>query len=250
MHFSRTHPRLSALAAVGLAAAAGVALWLTASGFAQGGGGEAVILGKTASTPKPVCPTPNVPDDQAPPADKVCQVMGRVTGFQMSADGRRNPYKVRQPGRIVAWSVSLGRPDKTEQEYFETELSKSGPPSARLSILKAKSDGRYKLTKQTPTVQIKPWFGEEPIFTLSKPLRVKKGVIVAITTPTWLPNLGLRGASTSDTWRASRLSGECEGDTNLLERSRPQQKVGGNRLYECEYKATRLIYRAFLEPRR
>ena len=48
-------------------------------------------------------------DPNAPP-EKACQAMGRVTGFQTNADGRHNPFKVREPGSIVAWRIDLSRP--------------------------------------------------------------------------------------------------------------------------------------------
>jgi hypothetical protein len=239
------------------AAVAGGAAVLLASGYvwAQGGGGDAVVLGQTPSTPKPVCPTPNVDN---PPADRACQAMGRVTGFQVSADGRQGPYKIRRRGRIVAWSVSLGRPNKEEQEFFLEQLQKSGPASARLSVLKPKGEGQFTLRKQSPIVQLGSFFGESQIFTLRDPLKVKKGLVVALTTTYWVPNLGLRGTSRSDSWRASRAEGECgsepndtpeENERDLLELSRPQQKVGGTRSYACLYRSTRLLYKAYLDPR-
>jgi hypothetical protein len=243
----RTRNSRIAFAAALAAAAATLAGALAADRGAAQFGDRASVVGQTANTPKPVCPTPEIDN---PPADRACNVLGRVTGFQTRADGRKNLFKVRKPGKIVAWSVALGRPDKEEQEFFLTQLSKSGPPSARLSILKPKGDARFKLTKQSPVVQLKPYFGEQPIFTLSDPLRVKKGVIVAITTPTWIPNLALRGASQSDRWRASRPKGECDGEDALLQQSRPQQKVGGQRPYECSYRATRVLYTAFLDARK
>jgi hypothetical protein len=246
MAFFRTFMRRIAPAGIIAGAAvllAGGYVWAQGGG---GGGGDAVVIGQTPSTPKPVCPTPNV---ESPPADRTCQAMGRVTGFQVSADGRQGPYKIRKRGTIVAWSVSLGRPNKEEQEFFLEELDKSGPPSARLSILKSKGEGRFKLVKQSPVVQLNSFFGETPIFTLRDPLRVKKGLIVAITTPTWIPNLGLRGTSASDLWRASRPEGECTNTEDLLTNSRPQQKVGGEREYGCAYKATRVLYKAYFSPR-
>lgn len=249
MRNSYTSPRLIPLALLCACAAIVLATVLADRGGAQDVRSKANVIGQTAKTPKPVCPTPNV---DSPPADKACQVLGRVTGFQYMADGQKNPYKVRKAGKIVAWSVSLGEPNKDEQEFFETELQKSGPPSARLSILKPKGDpdeNVYKLTKQTPVVQLSSWYGQPPVFTLNDPLNVKKGVIVAITTPTWAPNLGLRGASVSDRWRASRQAGECDGEVDLLEKSRPHQKVGGKREYGCSYKATRVLYTAFLSPK-
>ena len=243
-------PKWRIAGVVALAAAIAGAI----AAVAIAGRGNAVVIGRTPSAPKPACPTPNV---ENPPPEKSCQVMGRVTGFQVSADGRTNPYRVRRSGRIVAWSVDLSRPNKEERRFFAEELSNSGPPKAGLAILKQKGDGAYKLLKKTPTVELAQFYGEKPVFTLADPLRVRDGVVVALTTPTWIPNLGIDGASRADRWRASRDPGECgdevnhtpsENEADLLKRSRPQLKLGGERAYACDYRGARLLYWAFLAP--
>jgi hypothetical protein len=240
---------------LGLLACAAMALAVSASLAATSAKTAAIVLGKTPKTPKPNCPTPK--GDNVP-ADQRCQAMGRVTGFQISADGRRGPYKVRQPGRIVAWGIDLSRPAKDEQEFFAEVLEKSGPPSARLSVLKSKGHQEFKLVKQSPVVQLQPYLGHKPVFTLTDPLKVRKGLVVALTTPTWVSNLADAGADNSDAWRTSRDSGACGTETNdsaeeneadLTKRSRPQQKVGGVRAYACKYTGARILYRAYLAPR-
>lgn len=233
----RTRSKPARLIAVALA----VALAVLAAGSALAGS-RPTIVGKTKSTPKPVCPTPK---NNTNPR-RSCAVMGRVSGFQVRADGRTGLFKARGRGHIVAWQVDLSKPSKQEIEYFKTELSKSGDPAARLAVLKKKSGGEYKLVKQSPAVGLKPYYGEKPIFTLETPLRVKKGHIIALTTPTWLPNLGVAGTRRNDVWRASREDGECTQQGDLLKRSRPQQRVGSTRDYACTYRGARLLYWAFL----
>jgi hypothetical protein len=244
MPFPRRSPRLLLIAIASAGASVGLALATAAVGDA-GGPGKAgrIVLGATAHVPNPVCPTP--PGD-SPPPDLVCQGLGRVTGYQVEADGRHNPYKVRQPSTIVAWGVDLGDPNKEEQDFFETQLSKSGPASARLAVLKPKEEGVYKLVKQSPVVQLQSSLGEDMVITLNDPLKVRKGMIVAITTTTYVPNLALHGTSATDLWRASRPDGQCTGEDALLHQSRPQQKVGGERVYQCDYEGVRLLYTAYL----
>lgn len=254
----RTRPLTVALAAITLCACLALALTVAdRGGAAASEKANASQLGQTSHTPRPNCPTP--PDSQNPPADKACQAMARVTGFQVDADGRHNPFKVREAGSIVAWSISLSRPSKSEQKFFGTEISKSGPPSARLSIIKPKDDGRFKLIRQSPVVQLKSELGTKPIFTLTDPLKVKKGMFVALTTPSWVSNLADAGASDSDKWRTSRESGQCgtessdsaaENEADLKKRSRPQQKVGGVRSYACDYDGARILYWAYFAPKR
>ncbi len=215
---------------------------------------SAVKIGKTKSSPKPTCPTP---DAGNVPVSKECQALGRVTGFQTRADGRRGPFKVRQNGHIVAWSVKLSRPNKQERNFFETALSKSGPPAARISILKPRKGGKFKLMKQSPVIALQSSLGSTPTFTLTDPLKVKKGQIVAITATTWISNLADYGAARDDSWKASRNPGECgseRGDSaeanenDLLKLSRPQQKARGKRFYSCTYTGARLMYWAYLAP--
>jgi hypothetical protein len=239
-----TRSRTVAIAfAAGCACLIALTLALGASDRAGAADAKATVVGQTNSSPRPNCPTPK--GDNVP-ADKACQAMGRVTGFQTSADGRRNPFKVRKPGTIVAWSVDISKPNKKERTFFAEALSKSGPPSARLAILKPKGKGRFKLVKQSPVVQLDAVLGNRPVFTLTDPLRVRKGMIVALTTPTWISNLADAGASASDEWRASREQGQCLNEDDLLKRSRPQQKAGGKRSYDCTYEGARLLYWAFL----
>ena len=242
-----TPRRLAAVAfATGCACILAAGTVIAGSDRAGAAAAKAAVIGQTPITPKPNCPTPG---GSNVPADRACQAMGRVTGFQTMADGRRNPYKVRKPGTIVAWSVDVSKPTKKERNFFENALSKSGPPSARLSILKPKGEGRFKLVKQSPVVKLASVLGNRPVFTLNDPLRVRKGMVVALTTPTWLSNLADYGANNSDAWRASRERGQCLNEQDLLQRSRPQQKVGGKRAYDCTYEGARILYRAFLERR-
>jgi len=60
---------------------------------------KAKELGKTNRTPGAACPN-------------ACTAIGSVTGFQTMADGKKQPFKARQDGHLVAWSLDLGKPDK------------------------------------------------------------------------------------------------------------------------------------------
>lgn len=245
--------RLAFLAA--LAAVIASALLLAPASGSRADKGRASVIGRTASTPAPNCPTPNVDN---PPANETCQVVNRVTGFQINADGGSGPFKVREPGTIVAWSADLSRPSKEEQNFFADEITKSGPPAARLSVLKPKGEGKFRLTKQSPVVALDPYLKERPVFTLTDPLRVRKGMIVALTTTSWIPDLAVKGASATDAWRASREPGQCgteandtpaENERDLKERSRPHQKAGGIRAYACTYSGARMLYWAYYVPK-
>ncbi len=251
---STSRLRLVSVAFAALLACVAMALWVAESGAAPAERANASLIGATTTSPKPNCPTPNIDN---PPADEACQAMARVTGFQVDADGRHNPFKVREAGTIVAWGLDVSKPNKAEQDFFGSAIAKSGPPSARLSVLKPKEDG-YKLLRQSAVVQLNSVLGTRPTFTVAEPLRVKKGMFVALTATTWISNLADAGASAGDTWLTSREPGQCgteagdsaaENEADLKERSRPQQKVGGIRSYACEYRGARILYWAYYVPK-
>jgi hypothetical protein len=217
-------------------------------------GARAKTLGKTKSTPRPNCPTPKrYRGDRAPdpPLRKSCQVLGSVTGFQTRGGGKKGLFEVPRTGWIVAWSVKLSKPTKDERAFFGRELGTERlgkDPTARLAVLRPQGNKRYKLMKTTPVMRLNPYLGETPVFTLNKPLRVKRGRIIALTTPTWVSDFSAGRGRQGDAWRASRQSGRCEGSRNLLERSKPHQKVGSSRRYGCKYTNARMLYWAYWRP--
>lgn len=188
------------------------------------------------------------PAEAGCPAD--CLVEARVTGFQASIDGRKKPFSVPGNGRIVAWSIKLGRPGKADVKYFNKTF---GAAKAGISILKPvrlkNGKRKLRLVKQGPTVRLAPFFGNVATFSLSKPLRVKKRHIVALTIPTWSPSFAL-GARKSSGWRASRVATESRGECSLdgglanVDAGAPHVKRRTQRSYGCRYRSSRLLYSA------
>jgi len=205
----------------------------------------AKVIGKTKNTPMPACP-------------RDCSVIGKVTGFMTKADGERQLFKVDKSGKIVAWAINLSKVRNTEKhpdrKFFGNlfENKKFGKhPSARLSILRKKKRKNYKLVKQSPALDLRRYMGRKQIFTLNKPLRVRRGQIVALTYPTWAPNFADPVSARRNHWRASRNRGKCNTDRDHIENvedSRPHQKVGTVRRYECRYEGARLLYWAYFVP--
>ncbi len=108
---------------------------------------------------------------------------------------------------------------------------------------------KYRLLRQSPTVKLGSALGRKQIFTLDKPLRIRKGQVVAITIPTWASNFALNVSSADNQWRASRKKGQCNtSKIPIAKKSRPQQKVGSVRHYSCDYTAARLLYWAYYVP--
>lgn len=221
-------------------------------------GARSKILGATGHTPKPICP------------GKGCQAIGSVTGFQTQTKEKKGLFKAREDGHIVAWSVELGDPSEEDQTFFsdvypdDTFDRYGSRPVANLAILKNQGKSKFKLTKKTPIVELERSLGEKPIFTLSKPIRIKKGRVVALTTPTWAPAFTTVGGGRANKtlWRASRRPDRCEGEdlnndgeikgddeiANLTKRSKPQVKKGSTKKYGCVYSGARLTYWAYYVP--
>ena len=97
--------------------------------------------------------------------------------------------------------------------------------------------------------------GRRQVFTLDKPLRIRKGQVVALTVPTWASNFASHINRRNNKWRASRSPSNCaprssdETDVRRFARqSKPQQKVGSVRGYGCDYNSARLLYWAYYIP--
>jgi hypothetical protein len=184
-----------------------------------------------------------------------CLVEARVTGFQTMVGGAKAAVKAPAAGRITDWSINLGAPDATAIKYFNKRFGQS---MARISILKAipRTGGKatYRLLRQTPAQELRPYFGKLTTFRLARPLRVGKGQVLALTIPTWTPAFSV-GHLDSTRWRASRAPtrrrGDCftnEGLANL-DAGSPQQRLGSDRAYGCSYRGAMLLYSATFVPK-
>jgi hypothetical protein len=215
-------------------------------GATTAGALKAKQMGKTESTPNPSCPTPSGPH----PPRQECQAFGEVTGFQVEADGKNGLFKVPSDGNIVAWSLDLARPSESEQQFFRTNLGNEGfdgDPTARISLLKRAEGAKYRLKARSPIVRLQGSLGDPLHVTLNDPIAVREGWIVALTSPTWVPNFA-HDISAGNRWRASRNPERCSGFENLTELSRPHETIDTRRTYGCTYGNARLLYWAWFVP--
>lgn len=185
-----------------------------------------IVLGESRPVPRPSCP-------------QSCEAIGRVTGYQVLTNGSRYLYRAPANGKIVAWSMVLARPRASQVTFFNGFYG--SPPQARLSVIRAGARNAFKLTGQSPTVNLTPYLGQSPIFALETPLTVRRGYFVALTIPTWAPSFAT-GLSTDNAWRASRPKGKCR----QVKRQDAHQRRNSTRPYGCLYKTARLIYSATL----
>ncbi len=174
-----------------------------------------------------------------------CQAIARVTGYQGRGGSVRSPFVIPRAGKIVAFTIRLGKPDATQEQFFQNRFN--GPPQARISILRKGERRRtrndHRLIAQSPAFRLDPYFGTAPTFTLDKPLRVSRKNIVALTVPTWAPAFAI-GLARDHWWRSSRRAKSCD---NLRQQA-SQTKLMSVKTFGCTYFTARLYYTATYIP--
>jgi hypothetical protein len=198
--------------------------------LALAGGAEASVVELGA---RPELPVASCPDN--------CQAVGRVTGFQVTMGERRNPYRVRRRGKVVAFTIRLGKPREDQVRFF-TELF-GGPPQARLTVLRPGSGRRHRLTGHSRLHDLTPYLGSNPTFALDRALTLRPGYVVALTVPTWAPAFGV-GLGDTEAWRSSRDGERCDD----VSQTAAQQRRGSLRTYGCLYRTARLLYSVTFVP--
>jgi hypothetical protein len=165
----------------------------------------------------------------------------------MGNSGKKsNPMMVPHTGKIVAFTISLGKPTDEQFKFFEDLYG--GPASVRLSILRKGKTRKTRLThrllRQSPVYRVDHYFGSTPTFALDTPLKVSPKNIVALTVPTWAPAFAV-GLPRSNWWRSSRKKGQCG---NVSQRA-AQESLGSIVSFGCTYHTgARLMYTATYIP--
>lgn len=191
-------------------------------------------IGEFADTPVP---------DAGCPAN--CQAIGHVSGYQVQIGTHKNPYVITEKGKIVAFTMKLGKPDAQQTAFFTNLFG--GAPQARITILKKPKKDKKKTNDLTVTQQSGLWnlasyLGSTPTFTLGKPLHVYPGAIVTITVPTWAPAFAIN-LGQDQAWRSSRPKNDCNGTSQAA-----QQTTGTTASYDCFYRTARLLYTVSFIP--
>jgi hypothetical protein len=170
-----------------------------------------------------------------------CLAVSRTTGFQVKVTTTHNLLSAPRAGTIVAWTISLGKPNATQIKFFNA--NEGGPSAAGIAILRPqrKPNLTYKLVSQSPVVKLEPYFGKTAQFPLETTLAVKKGDVVALTVPSWAPALAL-GFGNDTSWRASRPKSQCTSTSTQT----TDTQVGVPVQYYCLYRTARLTYSATL----
>jgi hypothetical protein len=190
---------------------------------------EVGVIGETTPATTPSCPS------------SPCLAVSRTTGFQVKVGSQTNILAAPRAGTIVAWTISLGKPNATQIKFFNA--NEGGPSEAGIAVLRPqpKPNLTYKLISQSPLVKLEPYFGKTAQFALETTLKVKKGDVIALTVPSWAPALALGFANTTS-WRASRPRTSCSSTSTQTAHT----QVGTNVQYYCLYRTARLTYSATL----
>jgi hypothetical protein len=171
-----------------------------------------------------------------------CQVLARVTGYQVQIGRSRNPYQITRKGSIVAFTIALGKPTKKDTSGFQALFGRQS--QARLAILHLGTrQRRATLVSQSRVFNLNPYFGSSPTFALPRPLRVAPRDVVALTIPTWAPAFAV-GLGADHAWRAPRNPRNCDD----LQTPATHQTVKTVRRYQCFYRTAQLLYSATFVP--
>jgi hypothetical protein len=184
-----------------------------------------VEVGQAATEAVPTCPA------------NPCLAVSRTTGYQAKVVDSREVYVVPADGKIVAWTIRLGAPNRRQINFFEDNFGKA---SAGLAVVRRGERLFGRVVAQTPVVPLTDFFGQTVQFPLDRAINVERGNIIALTVPTWAPALTTL-LEDGSSWRASRALNACEN----TDRQTAQLTLGALTQYRCLYKA-RLTYTATL----
>ncbi len=210
------------------------ALALTVPGAASA---AMIDLGALDAAVKPGCP------------GSPCYAISRTTGYQTRSGSKRSPMVVTRNGRLVAWTISLGKPTKKQIAFFDSKLG--GEATAQLTVLSVTKKSRKTpkakngavVARLGELVKLKPYFGRTVQIALQRSIWVRKGQIIALTVPTWAPALAT-GLDSSTVWHASRGKGQCEDTQGQTSQLAVKQFSD----YYCKYTTARITYSAQVVP--
>ncbi len=168
-----------------------------------------------------------------------CQAVSRTTGYQAKVGPERTLYQAPADGRIVAWTIALGKPGPKQTAFFTERLG--GASQAAIVVLEPDKKLVRRVVAKAPLQQLTEYFGQVVQFPLKRSLPIRKGQYVGLSVPSWAPALQI-GLGSDTSWRASRARDTC-GDTAT------QSALVGSRNavpFACLFKTARLTYSATL----
>src|SRR5215203_3480515 len=108
-------------------------------------GAKIIEIGQTAQPTPPSCPA------------NPCQAVSRTTGYQAKVGTQRGLMEAPADGKIVAWSITLGKPGARQIRFFEENYG--GASQAGISILKTGTKLFGRVTGKSAIQNLQPYFG-------------------------------------------------------------------------------------------
>lgn len=198
-------------------------------------------LGATTSPlVAPACP-------KGVPPSQCTIILTRATALETIRDNIAYPSKVKQAGRIVAFTVGLSAlSTNASTALSDTKfLDKTYGGDAQIGITVLKPVGKknawtWSVVAQSPLVDVQPYLGQVVQFPLTTTIPVVRGETIALTTPTWAPVLSIDLSTSHFAYRQSR-SRNCNSPPST---SQAQVTIGQSGTYSCDYPGTRVEYSA------
>jgi hypothetical protein len=197
-------------------------------------------LGAMAQGVRGSCPDAGVTLVPVAPNER-CQAVTRMTGYQAKVGPNRSLYQAPADGRIVAWSIGLGKPGPKQTAFFEERYG--GAAQATVVVLNSGRKLARTVVAKAPLQRLTEYFGQTVQFPLMRTLRIRKGQYIGLTVPTWAPALQI-GLPSNTSWRSSRAKTGCLDTTTQF------ALLGGRTFatFNCLYKTARLTYSATFIP--
>jgi hypothetical protein len=207
-------------------------------------------LGATTSPlVAPTCP-------KALPTSQCLIILNRVTALETIRDNIAYPSKIKQPGRIVAFTVGLSALSSDAATALSDtkflDKTYGGDPQVAITVLKPvgkKTSWTWSVVAQSPLVDVQPYLGQVVQFPLTTTIPVVRGETIALTTPTWAPVLSIDLSTSHFAYRQSRGGSYPRASAAKLcglppSTSQAQVSVGQSTAYSCDYPGTRVEYSA------
>ena len=153
---------------------------------------------------------------------------------------RTTPLRAPRDGTIVAWTISLGKPNATQIKFFNANEGGAAEAGDRDPAPAAQAQPHLQARRAEPAREARAVLRQDRPVPARNTIPVKKGDIVALTVPTWAPALalGLR--------QRHLLAGEPAEGSARDERADPHTAIGSAVQYYCLYQTARLTYSATL----
>lgn len=169
--------------------------------------------------------------------DKECRAITRTTAYQAKVGTSRGLMTVPRDGRLVAFTLALGKPGPKQSEFFTETFG--GAAQAAVVVLRPGKRLNYTVVAKGPMTTLTEYFGQTAQFPLVRTLRVRKNDVIGLTIPTWAPLLQLSLAGDTS-WRSSQAKDGCA-DTQT------QSALLGSKTaaqFTCLFRNQRLTYSA------